>query len=267
MMDPFFHNRRNARRVWGGVIAALLMAPICGGAVSGDDPDAFPLGETLTYHMKWGLIPVGVTQIATGWADLDGRRVMAVRFTARSNRLVETLYPVHDVLVSYIDPETRLPIRLVKKTSEGGLVCDDTLDFDRKKGMARWTNHAKNSVIEYPIGSNTHDVVSFMYSMRTLSVATGDVISVKIAADDKVRDFSIRSIRQEDVSLPELGVIPSELVQVSVDSKGFFVRKIPGDIWISREPPRIVTRLYVRVPVGRVKLTLTAIERSPDASP
>ncbi len=242
---------------------ALLLGASLAAASSPAPPSALSVGETLTYQMHWGFFPVGQTQISTGWEQLDGRRVLAIRFTAKSNRLVETLYPVNDLLVSYVDPATFLPIRLVKKTSEGRVLCDDVLDFDRENLTARWTDYIKDKTVEYPIEGDTQDVVSFMYSMRALPLEVGQERTVHVAADEKLQTFNIRALKSANITLPNLGRIASILVKVTVASEGFFVRKIPGDIWVSQDDRHIVTRLYVKVPVGWVRVSLAAIESVP----
>src|SRR5512137_2097694 len=117
----------------------LLVLLACLPAAAGEHPGAgFPVDEELRYNMYWGPFPIGSCLITTGWTNENGRELIAVRFRARSNRLVATIYPVDDYVESVIDPSTHLPLRMVKKTSEGRLVKDDLLTFDRARGTARW---------------------------------------------------------------------------------------------------------------------------------
>ncbi|OGV44802.1 MAG: hypothetical protein A2X46_16865 [Lentisphaerae bacterium GWF2_57_35] len=236
---------------------------------AGESEDAlwFPVGETLTYHMHWGLLPVGYSILFTEWAVVEGRKLLVVRFTAHSNRFMDTIYPVNDELVCYIDPVTFLPIYLAKKTREGPTRGDDELFFDHQNKVARWVDHIKNRTVEYPIQADTHGLVSFLYWMRSQALTPGDERDSELAIDDQLQHFRIKAIKQQNIRLDGFGTIPSVLLKVSVDSNEFFVRKIPGYVWVSTDQRRIVTQMYIKAPIGRIKVLLHSIQEPEDEGP
>jgi hypothetical protein len=220
----------------------------------------FPMGEVLTYQLQWGPVPVGSSRITTDWEIVDGKPLWVVRFTARSNKALAAIYPVHDELVSYIDPATFLPIRLIKKTREGNVYGDDELIFNHAKKTARWIDRIKKRTIEYPIETNTHGLVSFLYWLRTQPMNPGDVRKTQIAVDDRLQNFTIKALKNQNIRLDGFGVMPSVLLNVSVSTNDFFVRKIPGRVWVSADSRRVVTQMYIKVPIGHIRVFLTSIQ-------
>ena len=100
--------------------------------------------------MYWGILPVGRTTISCDHVITNGHPYVRIRFRARSNRLVGTLYPVDDTIDCLVDPESGLPVELRKHTREGDFVANDILRFDRGNLRAHWTSSSAGIVTNYP---------------------------------------------------------------------------------------------------------------------
>ena len=254
-------------------VAACLIAALLPSAGSRADPAAaapdlwFPVGETLTYRLYWGPLPVGEAQSSTRWEEEDGQKRLVIRFTARSNRVVEKIYPVDIRIESVVDPVRFLPLRLVKQTSEGSHIGDDRLSLDQDRGVAKWEDFHGNRVSEYPIAPGTHDFVSFMFDLRRHSLETGKTIAYPIAHEDRTQSVSITVGNRDLVRLPGQGAVPSLLLNLSGETADLFVRKVPGEVWVSDDARRVVTIMYLTVPVGRVKCLLVETPEAADDSP
>lgn len=211
--------------------------------------------EALRYELVWGLIRVGTAEVTTRLVEEEGRTLLRFRFTAKSNRWVEKIYPVEDCIDSFIEPETGLPAKLVRKTSEGWFRCDDELRFDRERGVASWTDRVRGTNAVYAVEPGTHDFFSLMRSMRDIELRPGREDRATIAADDRTHNLVIRVEREERLALRGARVRTFRL-RVSSEKEGLFVRKVPGAIWITAEPPHTVAQMQVRVPVGSVRAVL-----------
>ena len=230
----------------GVLLAGLLPGPARGTAA----PE-----ETLRYELVWGLIRVGTAEVTTRLVEEEGRTLLRFRFTAKSNRWVEKIYPVEDCIDSFIEPETGLPVKLVKKTSEGWFRCDDELRFDRERGVAAWTDRVRGTNTVYAIEPGTHDFFSLMRSMRDTELRPGREDRATIAADGRTHNVVIRVEREESLSLRGARVRAYRL-RIASEKEGLFVRKVPGAVWITAEPPHTVAQMQVRVPVGSVRAML-----------
>ena len=221
-----------------------------------------PVGETLAYDVYWGPIPVGHSEMTSSWVEEDGRPLIHVRFITRSNKFVEKIYPVNDRIDCFVDPQTLLPARLVKKTSEGHYECDDTLSFDRESGLARWADRQNRTNCEYAVTHDTRDFYSLMFTMRLQDFDCGEERRFTIACDDKIHDIKVRMSAEEKITLPGGRDIAAVRLKVEQAREGLFVRKIPGTVWISRDDPHVILKMQVRVPVGTVKVVLARRQMS-----
>jgi len=239
------------QRVLAGL---LLFSPVRGFAAA---------EETLRYELLWGVIRVGSAEVTTRLVEEDGRPLIRFRFTAKSNWWVEKIYPVEDCIDSFIDPETLLPVKLVKRTSEGRLRCDDQLSFDRERGVACWVDHVKGGRIEYAVAPDTRDFFSLMYVMRSFDLRPGREDRATIAADERMHGLIIQVGREEIIPLRGGGKVRALRLHIESEREGLFVRKIPGAVCISSEFPHVVVQMQVKVPVGSVRAVLASSPGSP----
>ena len=244
------------KRFFGACAALFLVYSFALSAEELPKEALIPVGETLKYDIYWGFIPVGHSEITSSWVEEGGRSLINLRFTARSNRFVEKIYPVNDRIDCFVDPQTLLPVRLVKKTSEGPYLCDDTLTFDRGLSTASWEDRQRRTNCEYAVAQDTRDFYSLMYMMRAQNLQRGERQGFTIASDDRVHDISIRMGKEEKVALPDGSEVVANRMNVEQARKGLFVRKIPGTVWVSREDPRVILKMQLRVPVGSVRVVL-----------
>ncbi len=245
---------------------AWFLSALALNAAERPNPVGIPVGETLRYDILWGFIPVGHSEITSSWVEEDGRPFINLRFTARSNRFVEKIYPVNDRVDCFVDPQTLLPARLVKKTSEGRFLCDDTLTFDRDSSTAFWEDRQNRTNCEYVVAQDTRDFYSLMYIMRNQALRCGEQQCFSIANDDRIHDISVHMGREEKVELPDGCEVAALRLSVEQAREGLFVRKVPGTVWVSREDPRVILKMLVRVPVGSVRVVLAGREEAPAAS-
>ncbi len=254
------------KRFLGVCAAAWFLSAFALNAAERPGMAGIPVGETLKYDIYWGFIPVGHSEITSSWVEEDGRPLINLRFTARSNRFVEKIYPVNDRVDCFIDPQTLLPVRLVKRTSEGRYLCDDTLTFDRDANTAAWEDRERGTNCEYAVAQDTRDCFSLMYVLRERDLRRGEPQSFTIANDNRMHDILIRMGGEEKVDLPDGREVMANRMSVEQAKKGLFVRKVPGAVWVSREDPRVILKMLVRVPVGSVRVVLAGREESPAVS-
>jgi hypothetical protein len=247
------------------ILAAALLLWLPRGARAEDaaqatNSAAFRVGEELLYDIHWGIIPVAKARATTEWVEHEGRKVIRIRYVTKTLGVVEAFYPVDDLLESLVDPATFLPIRFVKKLSEGGYRADEETTFDFARGKAQWKSNKNKKTKEFDIEADTRDVVSFMYHMRTMELTPGTQTLHRLMADEKLYDLKLKMGAVEDVKLSKYGSIPSVKVEPEASFQGLFVRKGKMTCWVSRDPRRICTRITASVPVASIRITLEEVK-------
>lgn len=216
----------------------------------------YPVGETATYCILWGLLNCGTSTISCEEVVEEGRTLIRVRVRVKSNWLVSTLYPVDDTVDCFIDPETQLSIRLEKDTSEGGKLCHDILRLCRETHMAEWTSQSDNITTNYPIETGTCDAVSFIYDFRRHDFKTGESRGFNIAVDSALHGITIEAGKTANKKIPDGQRLPCRKYRVTPKRGDLFVRKIPKAIWLTEDERKILVRMDVEVPVGKARIVL-----------
>jgi hypothetical protein len=234
-------------------MAGILPFP----APSCAEPDLwFPVGEELTYRVSWGIIPVATSKATSKWIEEDGRKLLSIQFRTKSNNVIKKIYPVDDFIESVIDPETFLPVRFVKRLSEGKYRTDEVTTFDFERMKATWKSKLKNKEKEYDIEPDTRDIVTFMYYVRSEGFRPGDKKQLKVMADEKLYDLSVEAFKSKKIRVGNFGFIKTVKVVPEAAFEGIFVRKGKMILWVSEDDRRVMTRATAKTPFADVKIVL-----------
>lgn len=223
----------------------------------------FPVGEKLTYTVHWGIFNVATAVVTTDWVRwFDGRLLLRIRYRTLSNRIVAKIYPVNDLLESYIDPVTFLPVRFVKDMNEGSRHEQAMIDFNHAARTAHWRRLVNNyQDFTLPIGPDTRDIPSLSYWLRKEGFKGGTTNEYDVIADDKIYKLILTTFDDHETatvgeyeSVPTVRVVPEALFE------GLFVRKGKIDLLISKGAPCMLLRMDAEVPVAKIRVRLTKIE-------
>mgnify|MGYP002640363091 CR=1 FL=1 len=228
------------------------------GAVFGELP--FPIGEELTYTVSWNGIPVAQVVATTEMDTLDGREVLALRMRTKTYAFFNKVFKVEDFHESLIDPKTFLPIRYTKNLKEGRYRCHEVTTFDFVEKKATYEHQLNGTKKTYAIDVDTRDLLSFMYFMRSESLEENKNPTYRMMADEQIYDLILHTYDIDKISLPNyddkvlsLKMFPEAMFD------GLFVRKGKATIWVSRDPRRLLTFAKIKVPFGRARIKLQAV--------
>jgi len=222
----------------------------------------FPVGEELDYTLYWGVLTVGQTHIETHWIEEGGRQLLAIRFVAKSSRVVSALFPVNDWMESVVDPETFLPVRFSQRIREGDKKRDDTVIFDYKAGKAVWKADEPSSTnvpAEIAIEQETRDILCFLYYMRSKEFREGTTNTFRVLVDDKLYKLTVAGLELQDVYLSHFGDVRCIELEPKAQFGEIFVRKGSVNMWVSDDERRICAKALAIVPVANVKMVLQKV--------
>ena len=220
----------------------------------------WPVGEKITYQIYWGFIPVGTAVGWTEWAELDGRKLLAIRLRTLSNKVVEKLYPVNDTIESLVDPATFLPVRFTKNMSEGTHRYNEVTVFDRTNLVANWESKISGKKRVFKIEPTTRDIPSFMFFMRSHKFEVGSRDQFRVMADEKIYDLWLNVQKKEPLDLSNYEKAPCIKIEPDAAFNGLFVRKGRMWVWISDDPRRLAAKIEASIPVANVRALLLTVE-------
>ena len=225
-----------------------------------DQAFGFPVGEELTYTLYWGIIPVGHAHVTTSWVDDEaGRRLLHIRGRTLSNKVIGKLYPVNDVVESFVEPDSFLPVRFARNLSEGRTRRHDETVFDFSTLKATYRSFIKDKVREFPIEPDSRDILTFMYYTRRQTFQEETAPKFKVMADDKLYDLTTAAQKTETVRLERYGDIPCLKMEPKAAFEGLFVRKGRMFTWVSTDSRHLLVKAWVDTPFANVKILLEKV--------
>ena len=216
----------------------------------------FPVGEELVYRIFWGRIPVGRTQVITEWMEHEDRTLLLIRIRTRTNRVLNRIYPVDDVIESWIDPHTFLPVRFELNMSQGRHRKHEITEFDYDNLVAHWRSITRERENTFELEPETRDLVSFSYYLRRHPFAPGEEREYRVMADEKIYDLRLEARKKENVRLQHYGRMRSVEVEPEAAFEGMLVRRGRMFLWISDDDRRLLTQMEATIPVANVRLVL-----------
>ncbi len=219
----------------------------------------FPVGETLVYRVYWGVVYVGYTEITTEWVEVDGRRLLLIRYRSLSNSVLAKLYPVDDIIESLIDPATFLPVSFMKDMKEGRHRSHEVTTFDYRTLTARWESKIKQKIKTFALERDTRDLVSFIYHFRTRTFQPGQQAQYRVMADEKIYDLFVKATAFEPVKLRRYGKVDSMRLDPEAAFNGLFVRKGRMIVWVSRDPRCLCTKIEAVLPFANARVLLDEV--------
>lgn len=241
--------------------------------------DVANLGEKLVYMVKWKGIPAGeATFSVKPWqTKVNGRPAYYVVLETESNDFVSTFYEVRDKIKSYIDAETGHSLYFSRNIREGSYEADDFLQFDYDKKLQYYSSlkvedgeKQRNEKAPRPIPGYLQDPLSVIYYLRHFDLSSDEDHLVLIGSRKNVGVLKLDVLKEERVTLPDLGVFDTYVVNLangdttkSNYEPKIFVAKGKVTVWVEKHT-NIPVMINVGVPIlGTADITLHHSSNSP----
>lgn len=245
------------------VLAGLAASPLRAAAGEpglpwGDPPPEywFPVGEEADYEVFWGMFMVGAATAKTEWINRDGRRLLSLTLRAKSNGIVEKLYPVEQFMETIIDPATFLPLSFEKDSHAGKRHTHELTTFDHAARTGRWKSLLKDKQKDFAIQADTRDLMGLMYWIRKDPIREGETRHYEVMTDEKLYELIVEAGRKDPVTLAHYGKVPCIKMEPKGKFDGLFVRKGRMWLWVSDDPRCTICRVAASVPVASIKIML-----------
>jgi hypothetical protein len=218
-------------------------------------------GETLTYRVGWGFIPlVGrITIAGTPVSDAD-RTVMRVVTTTATRGLVRGFFPFNARGESTFDAADGRLLATSESSSLRDHLTNTSVVFNYANGTAAYTDSvtpANSRIVPMPAGDPS-DLILGLVQTRSWRMKPGDQRDELVIFDDDFYRLTVRAAGYEDVNTP-LGVFRSLVLVPRMEKdppKGMFKRGSDVRVWISEDERRLPVRFTVEFKFGRGTATL-----------
>jgi hypothetical protein len=218
----------------------------------------FPVGESLTYKVYWGVIPVGYCRATINWIEKDGRPQLHIRALGKSNKVVETLYPIEEIVEAVVDPVAFQSWFNWRWSSEGGKKGLQRTTFHRAERRLVWEDLLKDKRKELDFDPQATDLPALIYLLRREGLRPDEERAYNVYADEVPYELRLKTERVEQVSLSAYGSVEAVKLEPTGLKKntGEMYRKGRLWLWVSTDPRHIPVRAVIRVPVASVSMVL-----------
>ncbi len=221
-------------------------------------PHAQPVvGERLSFHGRWFGIPVGHGWIEVkGIVEYEGRRAYHIEAQGHTNEILSKLYPIHDVIESYLDVETLTPLRFEKHQREGHYRADEVVTFNHASSTATYRSLLNQSVKEIPLPSEFQDLISALYWFRAQPIQPNETLTVNLYTDEKIYQTAILVQQLFMLELLKRGTFACVVVEPKASFKGILVRR--GRLWayLTADAHRLPLLVKATTPWGAMSVVL-----------
>ena len=228
------------------------------------DRSAFKIqeGEKLKFSVRWLGMEVGTAEaVVKGIEEIKGRKAYHVQVIAKSNSLIDLVYPVRDEHHSYIDKDYFHSLRYEKILREGRYRADEVMEFDQENHTAIYFSRKNGSKKHMLTAQNVQDEISSAYWFRAQPMDVGDTIHIPAMSDEKNWDLQVKVLQRDKVKISDLGTFEAFQLEPNATFQGLFIRRAAIRGWISADEKRIPLMMKTKIPVlGTITVVLVSHE-------
>lgn len=218
-------------------------------------------GEWLKFRVHYGLLTGGYATIAIDEKKYKGKEVHHIQGYGETTGIVGLAFGVEDYYESWVDKETDLPYKFLRKIDEGGHKKHRIVEFDQDNHTAFVKDIRKNRDTTIVTEPNVQDLVSAMYYLRnnlnTSKLKKNDEVDLTMFFDGENYPFKMKYIKKETIKT-KFGSIKTLVFKPLVQSGRVFKEKESLTIWVSNDKNKIPVRIQADIAVGSLKADLEA---------
>lgn len=225
--------------------------------------NTFQDGEKLVYKLyyNWGYLWLSAGEVAFTVKDVGKEYHLSA--VGRTYSSYEWFFKVRDHYQAYIDKETLLPRKTIRKVAEGGWRLYEEMEFDqdgRKVTSDRGKKKGKTQVGVFNVQDCMHDILSIMYYLRNIdqeTLAAEDYVNMKIFMDKKPWELKMKyQGKKANKKIKGLGKHNTLLISPELITGDVFPEGSEMKVYASDDKNRIPLLIESPVSVGSVKAVL-----------
>jgi hypothetical protein len=211
----------------------------------------FSVGEELTFHAKFGVLPAGTARMRVEGIDtVRGRAAYHVAFTVDGGI---PFFRVHDRYDSWIDVETLSSLRHKQQISEGRYSRNTTYEIVPERAEYQKNDEPPRASVANPL-----DDGSFIYAVRVAGIRVGET-----RRDDRyfIPDHNpvvLTGVREDTVTVGA-GTFATIVVRPTIKTGGIFSENGEAQVWFTTDDRRLPVLLKTKFSRFSLTLSLTSV--------
>lgn len=243
----------------------IILALIVGlNSVSAQEKSAFQDGEWFKFDMSYSnFLTAGTATLEVDETTLNGKPVYHIVGKGWTTGAIKWFFKVKDRYESYIDKDTGMPYKFIRKIDEGGHTKDLEIDFDHIKKEAFIENKKHKTTKKVAIEQDVQDMVSAFYYLRnnydTESIKDGEVVQLNMFFDEENYIFKLKYLGRETIDTA-FGRVKTLKFRPYVMAGRVFKEQESLTLWVSADDNKIPLKIKADLAVGSLQANLEAFK-------
>jgi hypothetical protein len=224
-------------------------------------PDLFPVGETLLYDARFGIITLGsgMMQIA-GVDTIRGVPSLHVVFRLESGNF---LFPIDDRMDSWMGLADFASRRFIQEMHEGGNNRYTAYEIYPDSGY--YTQEGVDSIM--PTSPEPLDDAAFFYFVRTVPLEVGERYVFERYFRPDRNPVVLEVLERDTLDLPA-GRFPTLVIKPTIQGRGILAEAQEPRMWITDDDRRLMVQLKSTfASIATITLRLREIIEPPPDEP
>ncbi|MEO8933117.1 MAG: DUF3108 domain-containing protein [Xanthomarina sp.] len=230
---------------------------------------SFQAGEklifTASYNMSGALTELAQVNMETSELKTSKATLLRLKCTATTYSKWDNFFKIRDLYESYVSPLTVKPYLYKRDINEGGYSKFVQYKYSHSKGTVESLirkrkrsggTYDQNNTLN--ISSNTKDIVSTIYYLRTLDLNTyspGKTITMTVLFDNKPTEIVVKYVSKETIST-NIGSKACHKLAISIKNSNVLKGTNDNLLWLTADENKIPVFAKFKVSVGNGELKI-----------
>lgn len=226
---------------------------------------AFQGGEWFKFEMSYSnFLKAGNATLEVKESKIKGKSVYHVVGKGWTTGAIKWFFKVKDRYESYIDKETGMPYKFIRKIDEGGHTKDIEIDFNHQKQEAFVENKKYKTKKTIATEKDVQDMVSAFYYLRnnydTNNIKVGEVVSLNMFFDEENYNFKLKFLGHETIDTEFGGRMKTLMFRPYVMAGRVFKEQESLTLWVSADDNKMPLKIQADLAVGSLQANLEAFK-------
>ncbi|HJS01761.1 MAG TPA: DUF3108 domain-containing protein [Flavobacterium sp.] len=241
----------------------LLLLLILTTSFDSQSDSAYGVGEWFKFRIHYGIVNAGYATLEVKDATVNHKKVFHVIGKGYTTGVSRFFFKVNDTYESYIDKDSGVPYRFIRKIDEGGYTKNQEGFFNQATDRVTVKDYKRKTEKTLVIPKNTQDILSTFYYLRNYptidKIKPGESIEIDMFFDDETTKFKLKFIGRQNITT-KFGVVSSMVFKPLVQSGRVFKQQESLTVWVSDDENRLPVRIKAELAVGSLKADLDAFK-------
>lgn len=223
-------------------------------------PAPFAVGETFKMDLYYiGIKAATLNAEVLPFVEINGKKMFHFTGIAQTSSLMALIYKLHNVVDTYMDYNTFVPVKMTLTMDESDQNVATILNYDHKAGKSHFWKKSidkdKNITEVNRVDDLTpmaQDIFSSLYYIRTLPLKVGEKFKFAMHDNGKNWTMTIDVIKEEKV-WTRLGTVNTLLLHPIVEREGEKFTKATMYLWVTNDGKKVPVKFEAEVRHSKMK--------------